>query len=423
MPEFKSVRGMRDLLVEETKQLNFIVEKARETAKNYAYGEVTTPLVESNELLSAKSSDEIRKRMFTFKDLGDRTVSLRPEFTASIARLATTMLKKNPKPIRVFSVGSVYRYDEPQRGRYREFWQSNYELIGSYKPEADAEIILLTNNFLKKTGLENYFFKVGHIGIINGILNKEQIDEKTQTRILQFMDKKEYSKAFDLVDDTSRSILESLIKIKGNNIFDTVEKIKDQVNDFEEAKSATDELQKILELVTGSGCSIKSVDPVFSRGLEYYTGLIFEVQIPGLDISLGGGGRYDRLIELFGGLSTPAVGVAHGIDRINLALQLQGIQVNDQNIKRVFVIPVSDDLGIKALEISEKLRNSGIFVEFEVMGRKVGKALQYANKINIDYVVLVGESELKTGSVVLRDLAKHEQTTIEIENLAKKIRE
>jgi histidyl-tRNA synthetase len=423
MPEFKSVRGMRDLLVEETKQLNFIVEKARETAKNYAYGEVTTPLVESNELLSAKSSDEIRKRMFTFKDLGDRTVSLRPEFTASIARLATTMLKKNPKPIRVFSVGSVYRYDEPQRGRYREFWQSNYELIGSYKPEADAEIILLTNNFLKKTGLENYFFKVGHIGIINGILNKEQIDEKTQTRILQFMDKKEYSKAFDLVDDTSRSILESLIKIKGNNIFDTVEKIKDQVNDFEEAKSATDELQKILELVTGSGCSIKSVDPVFSRGLEYYTGLIFEVQIPGLDISLGGGGRYDRLIELFGGLSTPAVGVAHGIDRINLALQLQGIQVNDQNIKRVFVIPVSDDLGIKALEISEKLRNSGIFVEFEVMGRKVGKALQYANKINIDYVVLVGESELKTGSVVLRDLAKHEQTTIKIENLAKKIRE
>ena len=113
MPEFKSVRGMRDLLVEETKQLNFIIEKARETAKSYAYGEVTTPVVESNELLCAKTSDEIRNRMFTFKDLGDRTVSLRPEFTASIARLATTVLKKNPRPLRVFSVGSAYRHDEP----------------------------------------------------------------------------------------------------------------------------------------------------------------------------------------------------------------------------------------------------------------------------------------------------------------------
>jgi len=423
MPEFKSVRGMRDLLVEETKQLNFIIEKARETAKSYAYGEVTTPIVESNELLCAKTSDEIRNRMFTFKDLGDRTVSLRPEFTASIARLVSNVLKKSPRPIRVLSVGSVYRYDEPQRGRYREFWQSNFELIGSNKPEADAELILLTNNFLNKIGLKNHFFKVGHMGILKGVLNQEGIIEKTQTKILQLMDKKEYAKAFDLIDDNSRSVLESLVKITGKNVFDTIEKIKNQLDGYEKAKNAADNLKNILELVAESDSQLKSIDPVFSRGLEYYTGLIFEVQIPEFDISLGGGGRYDQLIELFGGLSTPAVGVAHGIDRLNIALQIQGIHADDQNIKKVFVIPVTTDLRIRALEISEKLRNSGIFVEFEVMGRKVGKALQYANKINMDYVVLVGESELKTGSVALRDLAKHEQITIKIENLAKKIRE
>jgi histidyl-tRNA synthetase len=423
MPEFKSVRGMRDLLVEETRQLNFIIEKARETAKSYAYGEVTTPIVESNELLCAKTSDEIRNRMFTFKDLGDRTVSLRPEFTASIARLVSNVLKKSPRPIRVLSVGSVYRYDEPQRGRYREFWQSNFELIGSNKPEADAELILLTNNFLNKIGLKNHFFKVGHMGILKGVLNQEGIIEKTQTKILQLMDKKEYAKAFDLIDDNSRSVLESLIKITGKNVFDTIEKIKNQLDGYEKAKNAADNLKNILELVAESDSQLKSIDPVFSRGLEYYTGLIFEVQIPELDISLGGGGRYDQLIELFGGLSTPAVGVAHGIDRLNIALQIQGIYVDDQNIKKVFVIPVTSDLRIRALEIAEKLRNSGIFVEFEVMGRKVGKALQYASKINMDYVVLVGESELKTGSVALRDLAKHEQITIKIENLAKKIRE
>ena len=237
------------------------------------------------------------------------------------------------------------------------------------------------------------------------------------------MDKKEYAKAFDLIDNNSRSILESLVKVTGKNAFDTIEKIKNQLDGYEKAKTATNNLDKILKLVAKSDSKVKSVDPVFSRGLEYYTGFIFEVQIPELDISLGGGGRYDRLIELFGGSPTPAVGVAHGLDRINLALLLQGIPSNNQNIKRVFVIPVTNNLKMRALEISEKLRNSGIFVEFEVMGRKVGRSIQYASKLNMDYVVIVGELELKTDSVTLRDLGKHEQITIKIESLAKKIME
>ena len=200
MPAFKTVRGMRDLLAEEAETLNFVICKARETAQLYGYGEVVTPLVEPYELLSAKSGEEIRSRMFTFKDLGDRTVALRPEFTASIARLATTALKTEPKPLRVFSVGSVYRYDEPQRGRYREFWQSNFELMGSNKPEADAETILLTNSLMKATGLRNYTFKIGHMGVIWGILSQENVDDKVQNAVLQLMDKKEYEKALELVE-------------------------------------------------------------------------------------------------------------------------------------------------------------------------------------------------------------------------------
>src|SRR3989337_3113760 len=152
MPTFQTVRGMRDLLAEEAEAMTFVMDKARETAQLYGYREVITPIVEPYELLSAKSGEEIRQRMFTFKDLGDRTVALRPEFTASIARLATTAMKNEPKPLRVFSVGSVYRYDEPQKGRYREFWQSNFELMGSAKPEADAEIILLTNSLMTAVG-------------------------------------------------------------------------------------------------------------------------------------------------------------------------------------------------------------------------------------------------------------------------------
>ena len=214
MPNFQTVRGMRDLMPEAAETLNFIICKARETVQLYGYKEIITPVVEPYELLSAKSGEELRQRMFTFKDLGDRTVALRPEFTASIARLATTALKTEPKPLRVFSVGSVYRYDEPQRGRYREFWQSNFELMGSSKPEADAETILLTNTLMKATGLQNYTFKIGHIGVIRGILNQENVDDKTQNEILQLMDKKEYDKALKLVKGKeSRSSLQGLLNL------------------------------------------------------------------------------------------------------------------------------------------------------------------------------------------------------------------
>ncbi len=154
--------------------------------------------------------------MFIFKDLGERQVALRPEFTASIARLATTALKNEPKPLRLFSVGSVYRYDEPQRGRYREFWQSNFELMGSARPEADAEIVLLTNSLMKTLGLQGYAFKIGHIGVVRGILSQEGVDEKTQNAILQRMDKKEYEEAFKLAPtEQCRSMLKGLTAAKG----------------------------------------------------------------------------------------------------------------------------------------------------------------------------------------------------------------
>ncbi len=423
MPTFQTVRGMRDLLPEEAETLNFVVCKARETAQLYGYKEVVTPVVEPYELLSAKSGEEIRQRMFTFKDLGDRTVALRPEFTASIARLATTALKTEPKPLRVFSVGSVYRYDEPQRGRYREFWQSNFELMGSDKPEADAETILVTNNLMKAAGLQNYTFKIGHIGIIRGLLNQRDIDDKTQNAILQLMDKKEYCRAFELVaEEEFRVVLQGLLELKGETPFETVEKIEDLVDGCEEAAAAADNLRDVLWLVDECGCPVETVEPAFARGLEYYTGMIFEVNVPELDVALGGGGRYDRLIEVFGGEPTPAVGVAHGLDRIALALQAQKTPLAAPRMKKAVVIPVQEALKAEALRISQMLREAGVSVEFEVMGRKMAKALEDADRRKVDYAVIVGERELKDGAVVVRDLAKREQITVEIGKLLEKIK-
>ena len=423
MPSFQTVRGMRDLVGKDAQTLIGIISKARETALLYGYTEVITPVVESFELLSAKSGEEIRQRMFIFKDLGDRQVALRPEFTASIARLATTSLKNEPKPLRLFSAGSVYRYDEPQRGRYREFWQSNFELMGSSRPEADAEIVLLTDNMVKSLGLQGYAFKIGHVGVLRGILSQEGVDEKTQNAVFQRMDKKEYEEAFKLVPtEKCRDMLEGLLQLKNNDCFETVENIKGYVAGYEKAKAAAENLSEILKLLVSSGCPVQVVDPAFARGLEYYTGMIFEIYIPEFDIALGGGGRYDRLIELFGGEPTPSVGCAHGIDRVALALQTQKTAAGAEREKRVLVLAVNDALKVEALKVAKLLRQAGVIVEFEVMGRKMAKALEDADKRKVDWAVIVGERELKENAVMLRNLAKREQNVVPVGELAKKIK-
>ncbi len=423
MPAFQTVRGMRDLIGEEAQTFTNIITNARRTAELYGFKEVITPHVEPLELLSAKSGEEIRQRMFIFKDLGDRQVALRPEFTASIARLVTTALKNEPKPLRLFSVGTVYRYDEPQRGRYREFWQSNFELMGSAKPEADAEVILLTNNFMRSLGMQGYAFKVGNIGVIRSILGQDGIDEKTQNAVLQRMDKKEYDKALELVESTkSRGMLEGLIEIKGKDWQDTLEQIKSYVASYEKAKAAAQNLTDILSLVTQSEQITLTVEPAFARGLEYYTGMIFEINIPELEIALGGGGRYDRLIETFGGEPTPAVGVAHGIDRIAIALQTQKKQATSKAEKKVVVIPITDAVKSEALKITQQLRSAGVAVEFEVMGRKMGKALEDADKRKVDCAVIMGERELKEGKVVVKDLANRTQKEALINGLVEMLK-
>ncbi len=429
MTEFKTVRGMRDFLPKEAKTLRFIEGKAREVAELYGYGEIVTPVVESHELLAAKAGEEVKSRMFVFKDLGGRDVALRPEFTASVARLVATTLRNQHKPFRLFSTGSVYRYDEPQKGRYREFWQSNYELMGSSRPEADAELIVLTDSLMASVGLKDYVFKVGHVGVLRGIFTQEKLDDEVQDAIMQTMDKKQYDDALKMVKDNGVSdkcleVLKRLVELRGKEVFVVVEKMQRLVKGYDKALEAADNLLEILRLVSKSGCKIDMIaDAGFARGLEYYTGMIFETNVPDLDIALGGGGRYDRLIELFGGEPTPAVGVAHGLDRIMLAMLGQKIPLESAGEKRVMIIPISETLSGEALKIARLLRDAGIPVEVEVMGRKMVKALEDANRRDLNYAVIVGERELKEGSAVVRDLKKRDQTKVKIKDICGAIKE
>jgi histidyl-tRNA synthetase len=237
------------------------------------------------------------------------------------------------------------------------------------------------------------------------------------------MDKKEFDEAFKLISsEECLSTLRVSLELKTDDVFKTVERIESHVEGYCKAAESAKELKNILKLVTEGGCPVQSVEPAFARGLEYYTGMIFEVYIPELDIALGGGGRYDRLIELFGGEPTPATGVAHGLDRIVLAMQMQNISPTKIKKKRVAVVPVNEAVKAEALKISQMLREAGIAAELEVMGRKMGKALEDADKRKMDFAVIVGERELKQGAVMLKDLAEREQSIVAIEKLTDKIK-
>jgi len=427
MSMFKTVRGMRDFLPEDAKKLRYVEQVARELAVLYGYEEILTPVVESYELLSAKSGEEIRQRMYVFTDLGGRKVALRPEFTASVARLVATKLRNAPKPIKLFSVGSLYRYDEPQYGRFREFWQANYELIGSNQPEADAEILTITNHLLKKLGLHNYYFKIGHVGILRGILSQEGIVEEQQNHVMQMLDKKRWKEALTTIKQLGASqqciiTLEKIFETRGKAAFNILRETEKTVQNYESGAAAVENLRQILTLATANDKFETLIEPGFARGLEYYTGMIFEAYVPELEIALGGGGRYDKLIELFGGEPTPAVGVAPGIDRIVLAMKKQKTKFKIQEEKRVVVIPVNAKMKTKAFEILSMLREAMIPAEIEVIGRTVSKALSDANRRKVTYAVLVGPEELKEEKVVLRNLTTRKQKTIDIKELIKKLK-
>jgi len=418
---------MRDLLPDEARVLRFIEKKARRIAELYGYEEVITPVIEHYELLAAKIGEENRKRMYVFEDLGGRKVALRPEFTASIARLVATKMASSPKPIRLFSIGSLYRYDEPQLGRYREFWQANYELIGSNKPEADAEVISLTVDFLNCVGVRNHTLKINHIGILRGILEREGVSEDGQNALMQRLDKKDLSGAMIIAEEHGVSkggleTLKDLFSIRGNDREEVTRRIGETLKDYPEAKEALRNLDEIIDLVRDGGVDAKFYfEASFARGLEYYTGIIFEVYVPELDIAVGGGGRYDNLIGIFGGGDVPAVGVALGVDRLMLAMKRQGVDAPKEQRIKALIIPVNEENISNAFKISVMLRRYNIPAEVEVMRRGLSRALSDASRRNITHVIIVGSKEISEGKVVLKNMERGIQEAIKIEDLPNKI--
>jgi histidyl-tRNA synthetase len=423
-------RGMEDILPEEMKIKRWIEEEIRKCFFLYGYEEIETPTVEFYELFEAKSGEEIRERMFVFEDKHKRKVVLRPEMTAPVARLVATKLKNSPLPLRLGYIADCYRYDEPQWGRKRRFWHGGFELIGSDKPIADAEILIISNDVFNRLNIKNHYFKIGHVGILRSIMEEYKISEEIQDRVLSLMDQKKYEQAFSLIKQSNEDkntkdlieIIEKLLNISGetNEVFKKGHEI---LSSWPIALKKLENLEEIINIAIESGVSNAfNVNLAFARGLEYYTGMIFEQYVPDSSLALNGGGRYDKLISLFGGKDTPAVGCAIGITRLQEYFISKKIYPKDSK-KKIVAFSISEDSVGYLLKVLQEIRKLGIGVEIDISKKKISSIIEHYSKLGYKYLIIAGPEEKESNTISLRDLEKKEQIRIKLENLEEYIKE
>ncbi|NJE05580.1 histidine--tRNA ligase [Thermococcus sp. M36] len=420
------VKGTRDLLPEEMAKRRWVFERIREVFERYNFHEVLTPTFEYTALFQLRSGEEVVEQLYAFDDKGGRNISLRPDMTSSVARLFVNSFQNAPKPIKWYYMANMFRYEEPQSGRYREFWQAGVELLGSDKVEADAEVIALFVESYLATGLEDFTVNIGDRVLLDEFARMLGVED--DVGLMRLIDKKDKMSREDFIaalgdfglDDEGIEKVLSLIEIKGEP--DEVLPKAEELFTSEEAKAEIKRLYELVDLLDAYGVSEwVRIDLGIARGFDYYTSIVFEAIAPNdLGIgSIGGGGRYDNLIEVFGGKPTPATGFAIGIERLIPILEWKGLIPEPKLRPDVYVIPIGKEPELKkaAIEIASSLRRAGVKADYELTGRKLRKALDYAGRLGVPYVVLVGKKDLAEGKVTIRDMESGEQRTMEKEKV------
>jgi len=290
-------RGTRDLVGEELVGIRRVTRVMSDMFKRYGYAEVETPIFEHLELFEKKSGANVVNQLYAFQDKSERWLALRPELTAPVVRLYIEQLKAEPKPLKLFYFGNCFRYEEPQAKRWRQFLQAGLELIGSAKPEADAEVIALAYHAIRELGLKNFELRIGHIKALREVLAHAGVKGEAQDPIMRAIDSKDEARLDDELNKASvkemdKKMLKTLVKLRGS---DAIEKAEKAVTHMPKAKAAVENLREILDYLKILGVEEFNVDFGIARGLEYYTDLVFELYVG--DVQIGGGGRYDELIS------------------------------------------------------------------------------------------------------------------------------
>ena len=428
--EFERPRGTRDFLFEEMRQRKEAENTLRRVFENYGFGEVQTPLFEDLKLFTTKSGEEIVDQLYNFKDKGGRDLTLRPEITAPISRLYLNEMQKSAKPIKLYYYGSCFRYERPQKGRFRQFWQFGCELIGAKSPEGEAEVIAMCNSSLEALGITTAEINVNHLGIIRGLFNHFDIDEATQREIMIVIDKgdKELLKESligenPIIKDNAElnDVLLKLIDMVGDSSI--IKTIEDLVSPYEEARDALEEFKELVDTLKSFQVTNYKLNLGVARGLDYYTGIVFEVYVQGLGAQkqVCGGGTYN-LVKLFGGEDVASTGFALGFDRLMNAIEELGGKKELPPMVNTYVAAISDSTRQKAFEITQNLRNADIPTEVDLSRKKFKKILSYANKLNVKNVVLVGERDLEEGNVTVKDMESGEQEIVPVGDVAEYIK-
>ncbi len=390
---FERPRGTNDWGPEDMAKRRFVESRFVQLAESFGFREVSTPTFESLELFTAKSGPGIVRELYAFKDLGGRDIALRPEFTAPILRFYVSDLRSRPKPIKVYTTGNVFRYEEPQKGRYREFFQLNAEIIGGATLPSDAEVLALAIGTMRAIGLKQVKARIGNIGVLRSFLPFEPAD---QAVVLHSLDKRNFPMLdAELARLGRKDLAEPLRKAIG--LAGGVEILAQAAKLLGGAgKEGLDYLRQLAGLLTAYGVATSDYefDMGVVRGLDYYTGMVFEIDSPnlGAEKQVGGGGAYS-LAEIFGGERVAQTGFALGLDRLVMAADAEGTNV------------------------LRSLRAAGLGADIDLVGRGPSKNLDYANAIGARYAVLLGERELKSGRATIRDMASGAQREIAIADL------
>lgn len=379
----------------------------REACHRFGFGEVLTPTFEHAELFTLRSGQSVIDEMYVFKDKGDREMALRPEITASVIRFFVNELSTAPRPLKLYYLGNCFRYENPQSGRYREFFQIGAEMIGNKNPETDAEVIALAVNCIRSAGLENFVVRIGHIGILKTLVSSEIEDKKVVSEVLRMLDKEDFDALGEMFD--ARALPRSLF-----DKMTAIAEIKGEVellNNLDQSES-TEYLRELFSILKLYGIEDAQLDLGIVRGLDYYTGMVFEIDAPrlGAEKQIMGGGSY-TLSELFGGEPVFSTGFAIGIDRVILALDKEN-PVPEKPLLDAYVVPAKDDMRKYALGLVARLRSQGLRADVDLMRRNISKNLKYASSTGVRFAVIVGKEEMAKRSVTLRDMISGEQKVV-----------
>lgn len=400
-------RGTQDFLPEQTAEWQLLERKIRQICSLYGFGEIRTPLFESTELFLrgiGETTDVVTKEMYTFNDRGGRSMTLRPENTASVVRaFLEHKLYGDPQVHKFYYMGPMFRHDRPQAGRYRQFNQFGVEEIGSRNPAVDAEIIAMAFQLFRELGLTDLDLHLNSVGC-------PKCRPVYRQKLIEF-----YADKKDMLCDDCKARLDKnplrVLDCKEEGCKQAsvgVPELTDNLCD-----DCRDHFTKVQQYLTAVGIPF-TLDPRLVRGLDYYTNTAFEIMYAplGAQSTVCGGGRYDGLIEEVGGPSTPGIGFAIGMERLLLTLKEQGLLPPPQRKRPVFIVALGDAAKTAAFTIQQQLREKGIYAEIDLMGRSMKGQMKSANKLEADYTVIIGEDELAGGQVQVRDMNTKEQLSI-----------